>query len=178
MKKLLALLLVLCVASFASASMVTIVGPGPGQPGSAEDPLEESELVTILVTSDTGLYGLDAILTVSGPGTIVDAVRKANCVSYGWDSSLSFDPIITGATAEVGVGNFNGNANVTVGYFTIHCDGPGDVIITLSPGMAFGGSMDVNFGVPTIAGSLVIHQIPEPATIALLCLGGLLLRKK
>ena len=47
-----------------------------------------------------------------------------------------------------------------------HCDGEGDVTLYL---------VDNN---GEVADSQVIHQIPEPMTLALLGLGGLLLRRK
>ena len=179
MKKLLSLVLILAVASLASATTVSLVGPAPGELGSAENPAVESDLITIQVALGNGtLLGLDSILTVTGPGTIVDAFKVADAGTYGWDPGLTADPIMGGNSAEMGAGNFAGNSNASVGYFVIHCDGPGEVVLTLSEGQSFGGSMDTNWMVPTYGPSITIHQIPEPATIALLCLGGLLIRKK
>lgn len=179
MKKMLTLVLLLAIACGVSASSVTLVGIAPGEPGSVENPLYESDTIQIQVTTDTTLVGLDAILTVaSGPGTIVGAIGLADAVSYGWDEGLSFDPIVTGQSAEIGMGNFGGNAGPIVGYYELHCDGPGDVVVTLSSGSYFGGSMDINYGTPDIYGELVIHQVPEPMTMGLLGLGGLFLRRR
>jgi hypothetical protein len=48
-----------------------------------------------------------------------------------------------------------------------HCEGPGDVIVSLLDG-ADGNLLD----------RMVIHQIPEPITLALLGVGGLFLRRR
>jgi hypothetical protein len=48
-----------------------------------------------------------------------------------------------------------------------HCDGPGDVILTL-----------MTLDLEPIGASILIHQIPEPASLALLGLGGLFLRRR
>ena len=49
----------------------------------------------------------------------------------------------------------------------LHCEGIGDVIIEA-----------YDWRTEELVDTLIIHQIPEPATIALLGLGGLLLRRK
>jgi hypothetical protein len=54
-----------------------------------------------------------------------------------------------------------------VDWITFHCEGPGDVLVTLFDG-ATGAVYDTQ----------IIHQIPEPATLAILGLGALLLRRK
>ena len=69
-----------------------------------------------------------------------------------------------------------------------HCDDPTDVIITLeaySPLVyythdATGGVLEqlIEYEEGTILDTLTVHQIPEPATLLLLGLGGLFLRRK
>jgi len=74
------------------------------------------------------------------------------------------------------------SARDMVWALNIHCEGAGDVLVDLT----LHGDTQVkqgSGGTPFLItndnlGDLVIHQIPEPATVALLCLGGLLLRKK
>lgn len=179
MKKLLSFMLVLCIAGIASASSVTLVPILPNDPGGIENPLHPSETILVYATSDTGLIGLDAILTVtSGPGQIVAAISKANCAELGWDPSLSFDPAVAPGQAEVGLGTFGAPPVGPVAWYEVHCNGPDPVVVTLSPGTQFGGSMDSLYGVPQIGGSVTIYQTPEPMTVALLGLGGLFLRRR
>ena len=52
-----------------------------------------------------------------------------------------------------------------------HCDGPHDVTIQLWSDLLDGSG-------PVLEDSVIIHQVPEPATMILLSLGGLLFRKR
>jgi hypothetical protein len=178
MKKLMSILLVLAMTSVASAVVIDL-GPVTG-PGSAGDPAEASENVVIPVYGDGIMLTLDLVLDVdSGNGSLVGAVGTADAASYGWDTSLSFDPDVSATQAEFGMGNFGGNQNAPMGYFLLHCDGYGDVVVSLSLGTKFGGSGDSGFNPPTIGtGTITVHQIPEPMTVALLGLGGLALLRR
>jgi hypothetical protein len=60
---------------------------------------------------------------------------------------------------------FNGKV---VDLIDFHCEGPGVVTVSLLNPDNLAVAYDTQ----------IINQIPEPATIALLCLGGLLIRKK
>jgi len=53
-----------------------------------------------------------------------------------------------------------------------HCEGPGDVIVTLYDLNGDTGELG------SILDSVVIHQVPEPMTMALLGFGGLFLRRR
>jgi hypothetical protein len=181
MKKLVVLMLVLGLMNVASASLVTLVPITEGQPGSATNPLQASQSITIQVTTDIELISLDSVLTAVGPGTITDAMKIADCASYGWDSTTSSDPIIAANVAEIGGADFNLAGPGVVGYYILHCDGPGNVTVTLTPGeITVGGTFDVNYEVPTVSGSITVYQaaIPEPMTLSLLGLGGLFLRRR
>jgi hypothetical protein len=173
MKKFMTILLVLAMASVASASSVWIdQGDVPG------DPLRPSDEIVIPVYTDTTLLGLDVTLTLVGPGTIVGALDKATAASYGWDPGFTFDPTLPGAAVEIGAGNFSGAPGPVVGFYLIHCDDYGPVTATLTASTGYGGSMDVTFGTPQIGGTITIHQVPEPMTVALLGLGGLALLRR
>lgn len=73
MKKLLTLVLVLSMASLASATGIYLVGPEAGAPGSAGDPLESSETVRIYVTATGNLQKMIANVSLSGTATITNA---------------------------------------------------------------------------------------------------------
>ena len=66
----------------------------------------------------------------------------------------------------------------------VHCLGPGDVTLSLiAAGPVYyhddtAGAFSTLYQAGTILDSIVIHQVPEPATLALLGLGGLFLRRR
>jgi hypothetical protein len=181
MKKLLSFMLVFCIAGIASASSVTLVPILPNDPGGIENPLHPSETILVYATSDTGLIGLNATLTLSGPGHIVGASGIPHAAALGWDPTLSFDPkpsVQYPGGLEIGMGTFGLPAIGQVAWWEIHCNGPDPVIVTLNADTGYGGSMDQNYQVPQIGGSVTIYQTPEPMTVALLGLGGLFLRRR
>lgn len=187
MRRIITFLLVFLLASVASATTVTLVPIAEGDPGSATNPLLVSDTADILVKADPpGLFTLNAILSITGgtgSGEIIDATRSDDpiiCTSYGWDPSLSFPVILEpgGQSVEIGLGNFMGNMNTIVAFFRLQCTGPGTVVVELTPGMSFGGSGDLTMMPPIIEGTLTIHQIPEPMTIALFGFGGLFLLRR
>ena len=157
MKKFVVLTLVLAMASLATAG-ITIVG--------APATMEPSDVVTLQLVGSDGELGTPAVISVMGPGVITPisnlvypelpieatAIELIPGVGYLFDLLIP-DPINTldGVVAE----------------FSFHCEGEGEVII-----MAGMDVFDATFD------SVVIQQIPEPMTMALLGLGGLFLRRK
>jgi hypothetical protein len=171
MKKLFAMLMVLCICSAASASVVSLVGGGGGIVAPVGD-------VWIFVQTDTILLGVDAILTVTGGDIINAAMSPSDSGSYGWDpANFPIPPIGVGtAVVEIGGGSFTGAPVGNVGYVVVAYTG-GTQVVSLAGGTAHGGSMDIGFGVPSFSTGAVTIT-PEPMTIALLGLGGLVLLRR
>jgi hypothetical protein len=168
MKKLLAVLLILSVASVASATMITFAPQDPIT-------LVKSDVIAIDIISDGGLISADLVVKVTGPGTIVDVAAQ------GWDPALSFAPDFRGegdgSSVALGYGTF-ATSPAVVATIWFHCDGEGLVLLDLMPGQNFGGSWDAGFNAAEIAGTLEIIQVPEPMTMSLLGLGGLALIRR
>jgi hypothetical protein len=185
MKKLLVLAVVLAVTSLASASFLISVN-GVVNPGAVT--MNPSDTVTLDITG-AGNSGaaMSMYLLVSGPGIssggvslyggALDDVRTQSAAA--WDIEFDMGP---DAFGQFG---FNGVTTATVGTFastvspqpalngkladliSLHGETPGVITLTL-----------VDQDLVTVYNTQSITVVPEPATIALLCLGGLLLRKK
>ena len=173
MKKLLILSLVLGVASLASAGL-SLTADGVIQDPAAPIELQPSDTIMLGIYSDvegqqgdTGQY--DALLVITdialgawtgvaqlGPAAIPGAVAIPHADG---DPSLALlinsDGIPT-TYAPAGLG----------GEFEFHCEGEGDVVVLL---------VDLVTGAET---PFLIKQTPEPATMGLLALGGLFLRRR
>jgi hypothetical protein len=185
MKKLLALLLVLGMASTASATLQISVGGDP-DPMSSEIYLSPSDEIIIDIWTDaeipqfagvtysmstTPLGSLDwSGATFSNPPStnIINGAWPAQGLPAGdnppeagfWGSIFS----IEGATPI---------DTVLVNNLLFHCLDEGDATIYLYEWLGDPGSED-----PTVVDMVVIHQIPEPMTVALLGLGGLFLLRR
>ena len=182
MKKVLALFLVLGLATVSSAAIEL----GIGQLGVREiGPLQPSDEIIIVLGDPQGGPGVTNFLgiKVDGPGSFVlgDPVGSGVVIhsppvlegapgfagyfgpdqasSFGYNEIVGIDTAVPGVTAN-GAGIW--------AEILFHCDGPGDVIIDL---------MDDTLGV--IIDTVIVHQIPEPMTMSLLALGGLgLIRRR
>jgi len=129
----------------------------------------------------------DALLIAEGPGTINGGVM----IYPGFGSIIlpespeEFELMKAWLESIGGFSNVNSISCMIFDDFLIppaplngtlvdgiifHCEGPGDVVLSLI-------SVD-EVGAVTVFDTQVVHQIPEPVTIALLGLGGLLLRRR
>ena len=171
MKKLLVLVLVLGFSGLASAVPVVFFADEDqtitATPGS---------VVVLNIETVEILTGIDLTIEVDGGATITGAMSIADCGDYGWDPSLSGDPLGLGTdTVEILAGSFLGNSGPVVGYVAITYGG-GQVIVSggpLEPPEPMPGPEP-----PSYFSHGVVTIIPEPGTILLLGLGGLMLRKR
>jgi len=181
MKKLLVLALVLSMATMANAGLQISVG-GVQDVTEAEVTLVPSgELVLDIWTDaqiETGIgEGYFAMLASMQGGTIAGGIPAV------WSILLYDDALGNGIMVPEGHNGVFGvvatpPATVFPAGMTLidgimfHCEGPGDVIVTL---FALDGDTGELLG---ILDTVVVHQIPEPITMTLLGLGGLFLRRR
>lgn len=180
MKKLIALILVLGIASFANAALIelSLDGATNGSGVTQETTVAVCTYVVIDVhgAADHTYLGYVIIqddsegggewLTDDGEGgtypkILAGAGDMAKVTDYtyaGWGFGYEL-------VADYAPGGSVGGAEFELLF---HCTSVGDVTITLWE--------DPDYTTP--ADTIIIHQIPEPLTIALLGLGGLFLRRR
>ena len=182
MKKLLTLMLVLAMASVASASLLISVD-GVVDPEDTSITLQESQHAVIDVHSFGEIATVAGMIFVEGDG----ALSFDNAWIIDLDMGSEFIVDISDDTEAQGYLQSFGFNPVSIGYFELvdsqvpaqiipdgkivdlidfHCTGINDAIITLW-----------DAGLEEVRDQQVIHQ-PEPMTIALLGLGGLFLRRR
>ena len=182
MKKLLILMLVLGLTSAANAVIVigdielSFNGAINGSPDVTEYTVSVSDTFEIDVWGNLAATGYDAFVNIHdgttgyvvsplvsiGTGVVyaaagLDAVIQAGPPAHTWVKALD----LTGDPPGI---------NIVAGkHFSwdLHCEGEGDVYIDL-----------ISLDRQTVYDSIIVHQIPEPMTIILLGLGGLLLRRR
>ncbi len=170
MKKLVALILVLGLATVANAGLTLV---------STDMELSTSETAIISIDSAGDVSSQQEFyLNLSGPGLldVSAAINLINSNSEGAsviDIGALGDPPTPGNFIFMDLAILGGPpappvtaGTGVVGNIVLTCQGMGDVTLTLS------GSESGELS------SLVITQIPEPITLALLGLGGLFIRRK
>jgi len=219
MKKLLVLMLVLGLASVASATVIDVVpvdvGTSGGRLGGRDDMLQAGDVIGLKIVLNANPYagypsydgywtdGIDVGLAVAGPGSlgvvglfdklgnrIGDDLKHAAFDVWAQSDPLIADNAIGSMSGGVLTGGLAGGQDL-IWNLLLECTGGGDVAVDLvlnggryadyqsgaQPGMPYGDVVPLTEG---DLGDLVIHQegVPEPMTIALLGLGGLLLRRR
>ncbi len=145
MRKNIVVMLVLAVASLASAGYVWSVDSG-----------------NITVGTDGPIYYYDISLVVSGGEIILDGSNVVYNPDYNWD----FAPAVVFASET--------QVHVSASQFGCPTYGPGELFTVPYTGTA--GTIDV---IDEIAHEVVgTIEIPEPATLLLMGLGGVLLKRK
>lgn len=165
MNKFLSLILVLGMAAGANAAIQLSIN---GAPAPDTYTMNVSDVITIDIMSDnTGAYGAWLVLEDKSLGewandmTILPAAG-ANATAVDWDADYP-------GWWEVNAASFNPDLPIIAGvHFLIdfHCLGEGDVLITLR-----------NYD-ESETDRVMITQVPEPITLALLGVGGLFLRRR
>jgi hypothetical protein len=187
MKKLLVLMLVLGLTSVASAvnTGMAIQLSIDGVPAPDEITLMESDWITLDIMAADG-WALDSMeldLEIVGPGHIeLDPQNVVEPTDIIVGAFESWSLVVQGVTEKgiasiVGMTFGDGIPGTLVNYVLFHCDGLGDVIITITDA---GANNDPTRGdiSQEMMGSIIIHQIPEPTTVMLLGLGSLFLLRR
>ena len=185
MRKLLVLFAVMAMTSVASAQLIDLqIASLNGEPIDPvkEITIEPSDIIDMdIVIMDTTLLTIDTIVRVNGMASLLlDAGSLAEITWVGDDEGFRGPPTPLGADLALGTGNFNGMSGLVIDHILLHCDDePGVVTVSLVPNTMFGGTFNPDGSPYTGAwGSVTVHQVPEPMTIALLGLGGLVLLRR
>jgi hypothetical protein len=187
MKKLLVLMMVLGMASMASAALQLSIGGNQTATEVTIDVVPSGEIMLDVWTDTTILAGTGewagwALMCNTSQGVISGGIVHPLVSAEA--GLVIIDDIVTnyGMPAPVGHNGVGGMILITgqianvpsmgtiFDLINFHCEGPGDVVVTLY------GTQDYIELIPQ--DSVVIHQIPEPITMALLGLGGLFLRRR
>lgn len=196
MKKLLAILLILGMASMANAAMIVISVDGAidvEEIGTVENPLVASTDVALDVSfvnpagmaffsaAEEGYYSL-----VCGPaGTISGGAYGTGGMgalvlidpsikTIPWGPATAPFPDVQGIHLNMFISTGTGVSDLVLyDGINFHCEGLGDVQIDL---LKWSGD-DFTIS-PTVIDSVYVHQVPEPMTMSLLSLGGLALLRR
>ena len=180
MKKMLILMLVLGVVSVASAMTLQISVGGVNEPPDSTIFVLPSQTIALDVWTPNGYDGVDTywglVLSdaTAGSGTIVGGTchipPAPNASSMLGDMSQYYP----GALGVFGsIGSYDQPSTPAGIYFdgiVFHCVSTQDAVVQLYS--------TVDGETFALEDTVIIHQIPEPATMVLLGLGGLLFRKR
>jgi hypothetical protein len=128
-------------------------------------------IVQLNIVDDLGLSSFNAVVYITGGARIVDVEFEHDGVYH-----LPY-PVVEGpGSGEYGK-YWSGNMpNGAVASVKIKYDS-GSVAVSMVPGHLFGGTWSFD-NTPAVFSNGVVTIVPEPATLLLLALGTILLRKK
>ena len=179
MKKFVVLMLVLGIACTASARLTWTDAPGGDIDTITLTSM--SDTATVYIYSDAALTGsFSAYPEMAGAGSgwyVAEIVAATPLPAAGESAGVFYGPTYgyMGADAKDANPDNNPVGNVTVGLWY-------EVIIHATSPLVPGGASTIidldHFAQMGPTDYLLVNHIPEPATIALLGLGGLLLRRK
>lgn len=168
MKRLLMMMLVLGMASVASAVLIQVDGQDPGQ---TVDIAEGITSVISVVSEDTSGWLGYIIIEDGGTGALGDAARLDAAGDIGSVSAYTEAGWGVGYELTVAMGQ-GGVPVIAVGpQFTMNYSGG-----VLGDTATISLFLDPEYGVP--ADSVAITIVPEPMTVILLCFGSLFLRRR
>jgi len=191
MKKLIFVLTVLAIASVSNAALKISVN-GVVDPPDTQIVLKPSETAVIDIWGDGQTpQPWDGWLIAEGPGTTANGVllyqgSLSSLVTFAgdelagmkaWLESIGYNAVggVSNAVFADGAIPSKPLEGKLVDEILFHCEARGDVLLTLV------NIFDPGTGEPptlTVMDTQIIHQIPEPITLALLGLGGLFLRRR
>ena len=173
MKKLLALVLILAMASVSSAATVDIVVNDT--PWDGESSVYTSDIITITFYDDTGVAGPFAQfeMAVDHGDYVEDSFATVPGNFMG--APLAVTAPVEDGLVVAGSPMWMPGTLAPDGLYTVAFHVPGDLEESTLINITFSGGY---LGADTSALSTAIHVVPEPMTIALLGLGGLFLRRR
>ncbi len=138
------------------------------------------------------LSAIDAAITVTGPAHLTDYDADDLTFHVQYTGGTNGNGIYNGSvdrgdgTVVLSVTSWSSGAapgEIVIDHIGIHCDGPGDVTIAVQAAGDIQGISVVDWatditGLLDTSYVMTIHQVPEPATIGLISLGGLLLKRR